>query len=57
MVLSSHLSLYNAEIIPRKMPKIIAITIAETAKTNVLGKVSANTSLTLLPCLAKDSLK
>ena len=57
MVLSIQVSLYNAEIIPNIMPKIIAMTIAETAKTKVLGMVSPMTSVTFFHCLVKDSLK
>ena len=40
IVLSIQVSLYNAEIIPNIMPKQIAITMADVAKTKVLGIVS-----------------
>src|SRR5690606_6380098 len=57
MVLSNQVSLYKADTIPKNTPKSIAMVMAVMARTNVLGKVSANTSLTFLPCFVKDSRK
>jgi hypothetical protein len=49
--------LYNAEKIPRKIPRKIAIEIAEIARITVLGNVSAIISETFLPWLTKDVLR
>ena len=57
IVLSKKVSFFNAEIMPKLIPNNSAIPMAEIAKTNVLGNVSANTVLTFLPCLVKDSLR
>ena len=49
IVLSNQVSLYKAEIHPKKIPKNVAIQMAEIAKINVLGKVSAMISFTFFP--------
>jgi hypothetical protein len=49
MTLSKKVSLKTADKIPKNMPIMIAIVIAEIAKTAVFGKVSAITEDTLLP--------
>ena len=48
IILSKKVSLYNAESIPKNMPVMMAITIAETARTAVFGNVSKITSVTFL---------
>ena len=57
IILSTGLSLNNAEITPNDNPKINAIVIEETAKTMVFGNVSFKISDTFFPCFAKDLLK
>ncbi len=49
MTLSKTVSLKTADKIPKNMPIMIAIVIAEIAKIAVFGKVSAITADTLLP--------
>jgi hypothetical protein len=49
IIRSKRVSLYTADNIPKKIPNIMAMVIAETARIIVLGKVSAIISETFLP--------
>ena len=55
--LSNIESFFNADTIPKKIPRVIAKTIEVIAKTKVTGNVSDKIEVTGFPLLENDSLR